>query len=138
MNKLQQIKNNEKEVAYFSLLVHNYHKLTMMRVMQHLRERWGLTGSESQELIISIIGRMVNEGAYSLHGIMHGSGMRVEDILPKTTIDVLKEALLHGNVVDPTQRKDINVDISEFKKFIKSIHDKEFEDLSIQFIESDN
>ena len=124
MGKLENIKDGEKEVKFFSELVHNYYKLALMRVMQQLREKWNLNSDEVQELMVSIIGRMVNECAYGLHGIMKGTGMRIEKILPPMTIQILKEALLHGNVVDPEIRKDINIDIQEFKNFLISLNQK--------------
>lgn len=124
MRKLEKIKNNELEVKFFSELVHNYHKLAIMRVMQILREKWNLNSNETQELIYSIIGRMVNESAYALCGAMQGTGMRIEEILPPMTIQILKESLLHGNVVDPQQRKDINTDIKMFKDFLINLNEK--------------
>jgi len=124
MGKLEDIRNDEKEVKFFSELVHNYYKLAMMRVMQQLRERWSLSPQEVQEIIISIMGRMVNECAYGLHGAMKGTGMRIEQILPPMTIQILKEALLHGNVVDPATRKDINIDIQEFKNFLNHLREE--------------
>jgi len=124
MRKLEKIRNDKEEIEFFSLLVHNYHKLATMRIMQILREKWNLDEDETKEIIISIIGRMVNESAYALHGIMKGSGMRIEQILPPMTIQILKEALLHGNVIDPQQRMDINTDIKEFKDFLVKLDKK--------------
>lgn len=115
---LEWLKDNQEEILFFSQLVHDYQKLAAMRVMQTLREKWRLSQEDCQHLMISIFGRQMNEACYSVGGAMMATKMRIDEILPSATIELLKTALIDSGINDPNQRKDVDITLTHWREFL--------------------
>ena len=117
---LEAFKDEKELFIFFSDLVNQYFKLSGMRVMQIIREKYNLPHSEMPNLITAIYARQMNEACYCCCGLMIGSGLKLEEMLPKETIALLGN-LLDGKLSDPKLREDIDINVGAFKKFLTEL-----------------
>lgn len=114
------MKKLAEDNTYFSELVHAYYKLASMRVMQELREKYGIPQEDLPTLYCAIFARMLNEAVYSL-GAQIKNGSSIRDIYSKEQLLNLVR-VLNNEELDVHSRDDIETDIKKsldkFKQFI--------------------
>lgn len=110
----------EKDSEDFFMLIHNYYKLAMMRVMQYIRDKYKVPPEDMQTLVIAICSRMLNESVYSV-GANLKDGYGIKDIYTKDHLLNLVR-VLNGEPLSQEERTDIDTDIqsglNKFKQFI--------------------
>ena len=125
LKKLEREENNEE----FSLLVHRYFKMCLMRIMQELREEYEVPPSDIPTLVCAIMARLLNESCYAV-GAQITENFTINDILSEKQRVVLIK-VLSGQSLSPLERDDIKFDsrkeLEEFKKFVIK-NNKAFDD----------
>lgn len=110
----------QKDTEDFSMLVHNYYKLALMRVMQYVRSKYEIPPEDLQTLVIAICSRMLNESVYSV-GANFKDGYGITEIYAKDHLLNLVK-VLNGEPLSKEERTDIDTDIqsglNKFKQFI--------------------
>lgn len=108
---------NSKE---FSQMVHDYYKLSTMRIMQFLRKKYSIPEEDIQTVVIAMFSRLLNEGCYSV-GSNIREGYPISNMFSKQHLLNLCR-VLNGEPLDQSKRKDTETNIKEsltkFKKFI--------------------
>ena len=125
MKKLEREENNEE----FSLLVHRYFKMCLMRIMQKMREKYEVPQSDIPTLVCAIMARLLNESCYAV-GSQITENFTINEILSeRQRVNLIK--VLSGQDLNPLERDDIDFscknELNEFKKFIIK-NNKAFDD----------
>jgi hypothetical protein len=123
MKELRKEHNNDE----FSLLVHNYFKLTTMRIMQNMRDAYDVPEEGIPTLVTAIIARLLNEACYAV-GAQISDDYKITDICSKEQLCILIK-VLSGEHLDRTDRDDLDMEpgvlLEKFKMFVLE-HGRDF------------
>lgn len=99
----------------FSLLVHHYFKLSCIRIMQDMREKYDLHEDDMPTLLIAVFTRMLSESCYAVHDYTINEILRKEKRL--VALKVLSGEKIEKENMKHTE-EDLDIAINNFKKFI--------------------
>lgn len=104
---------------HFSELVHSYHKLAAMRIMQDMREKYDIPRSDMPILICALMSRLLNESCYAIGSNM-ANGLNICDFYQKEHLLNLIN-VLNNQPIQNSQRVDIDIKngLQKFRDFVE-------------------
>jgi hypothetical protein len=110
--------NKEENNKEFSLLVHRHFKLATMKILQDMREKYDVPGSDVSFLVCVIFARLLNESCYAV-GTQITKNFTIKDIFTETQLCAIMQ-LLSGVKIKQIDRGAINFDdeLDNFKRFV--------------------
>jgi hypothetical protein len=112
MNKLAQYYNSEERISELSEYVHKNFHLIQTKMISEMRRKLDITPDMTNSdgyvsLMVTLYGRMFNEMIYGMAGMCQSTDMKIIDIVPKTTFDILFDLIEGKNPLNGGLRRDV-------------------------------
>ena len=120
-DKFAEYYNTDERIEELSEYVHQNMKIIGTKMISEMRRKLDLTPDLTNSdgyvsLMVSLLGRMLNEEIYSLCGYCQTFNLQVSDIIPIQTLRMLVSLLQNKNPLKGLPRDDIKENKAEFEK----------------------
>lgn len=120
-DKFAEYYNTDVRIDELSEYVHQNMKIIMTKMTSEMRRKLDITPDLSNSdgyvsLMVSLLGRTLNEQIYSLCGYCQTFDLKASDIIPLMTLRMLVSLLKNKNPLQGLPRDDVKGDKIEFEK----------------------
>lgn len=118
--------NTEERIQELSQYVHENMKVISTKMISEMRRKLDITPEMQNtdgyvSLLVSLQGRMFNELVYGLSAICQNLNMKVHEIVPIQTLNILLKLLKDENPLNGLPRNDVKSDPEWVKKYYEPV-----------------